>query len=59
MTPEDLAEMSRRLDEEFLLRRYGFEPVLQSGRELWVHGPKTGHPPSCGPASRRPAGSGR
>jgi hypothetical protein len=33
---EDLAEISRRLEEEYLLHRYDFEPVQADGRELWV-----------------------
>ena len=36
MTPEDLQDMTRRLDQERLLFVAGFEPVLPHGRELWV-----------------------
>ena len=36
MTPEDLREMQRRLNQELLLFRSGFEPVLEGGRELFV-----------------------
>ena len=36
MTPEDLAEMGRWLEQEALLHRSGFEPVLPDGRELWM-----------------------
>ncbi len=36
MTPEDLAEMRRRLSQEELLIRHGFEPVPENGGELWI-----------------------
>ena len=36
MRPEDRAEMSRRLNQELLLFRSGFEPVLPDGRELFT-----------------------
>ena len=36
MTPEDRAEMTRRLEQEALLHRAGFAPVLEDGSELFV-----------------------
>ena len=36
MTPEDLAEMQRRLNQEILSFRSGFAPVLEGGRELFA-----------------------
>ncbi len=36
MTPEDLAEVSRRLEQEALLHQHGFAPVEPAARELWV-----------------------
>ncbi len=36
MIPEDLAEMQRRLNQEELLIKHGFEPLLENGRELWT-----------------------
>ena len=36
MTPEDRAEMIRRLAQEALLHRTGFAPVQPGGRELFT-----------------------
>ncbi len=36
MIPEDLREMNRRLEEEYLLNRYGFEPVVRDAGEVWI-----------------------
>ncbi len=36
MTPEDLQEMTRRLEQEALLYRTGFAPVLEGGSELFT-----------------------
>ncbi len=34
--PEDLQEMTRRLEQEALLYRTGFAPVLEGGSELFI-----------------------
>lgn len=40
MTPEDLQEMRRRLEQETLLHAHGFEPVLLGEREPWTRDDK-------------------
>ena len=36
MIPEDLVEVSRRLNQEELLIHRGFEPIPENGGELWI-----------------------
>jgi hypothetical protein len=36
VTREDLAEMSRRLQEEYDLHTYGYDPIRPDARELWI-----------------------
>jgi hypothetical protein len=36
VTPEDLREMSNRLQEEYELYTFGYDPIRPNARELWI-----------------------
>lgn len=36
MRPEDLREMSHRLQEEYDLYTFGYDPIRPDARELWI-----------------------